>query len=90
MKNYNANINLENLRTCVCGASKQIAREKTNIKKVISEMNQRRQNLINRERKLNEKELQFSNFKESYAGCEEELKKKESELNNKIDKLNEN
>jgi len=61
-----------------------------NIKKIISEMNTRRENLINRERKLAEKEAEFNNFKETYQVCEEELKQKESELNSKIDKLNDN
>jgi len=36
-----------------------------NIKKIISEMNTRKENLIARERKLSEKELQFVNFKET-------------------------
>lgn len=52
------NINLDNLRTCVCGASKQIAREKMNIKKIIAEMNTRKDHLIERERKLADREIQ--------------------------------
>lgn len=36
-----------------------------NIKKIISEMNTRKENLIARERKLAEKEIQFSNFKDT-------------------------
>jgi len=81
---------VDNLRTCVCGASKQISREKTNLKRILAEIQARKDNLLAREQALAQQETKLREASKTYNLCEVELKSKEDELNYKIEKLNEN
>lgn len=75
-------------KTCVCGASKEMAREKSRLKRAVSELAIRLEHVLRKEQEVSTKDQELKAIALSQSRNEKELKEKSRELNEKIEKLN--